>query len=159
MLPMTSISVLMPNDPQHGDTIVFFQMALLDAQRGRQRQRDRAGVAQVLDGRKVGRQRQAEGFKHELAVRDADLMANRLIDLLHGPTDLGQQFLKAEAGGRTSFMSVSDSVCRRTHPTAAACRVRSRTGRETACRHVRRPAGGCPCGQLAIPVTAAPGRW
>ena len=108
-----SINTLIPEPmPSIATWSSFGQMPVFDAQRHRQRQGHRAGVAQHFDRGEIDRRLQAERFEHQLAMGHADLVAKRLVDFGGRPVRFVQEFGErfARRCGFLRSISRSESV-------------------------------------------------
>src|SRR5688572_24630698 len=77
-------------DAEQGDALAWLEEARLAGARESQRERDRADVAERLDGREIALERDAERREHEAAVLHSDLVRHHAVDARNAPTDLCQ---------------------------------------------------------------------
>ena len=87
--------------PSRATCSLLADEAVFDGQGQRDRQCDGAGVAEPGKRRVVALGRQAQRFEHQPAVRAADLVADRLVDLVARPAAGGQKVAeRRDAGGQ-----------------------------------------------------------
>ena len=118
-----SMSELMPEPmPSKARVVVRSEVTLLDTQGHRQRQRDRAGIAERFERGKVDSGVEPQRLEHQLAMHRADLVAERLVDVVARPARLVEKGRERGRARRDPFSQQSLGIGLHQRPHVASHR-------------------------------------